>query len=192
MERLIMSRLSTVASLTRQYIPAISLLLALVGSVALAAQDKYTLKEPNGVSFGDIKGYEDWPVVAVSQVEGGLKVILANPTMIKAYRDGIPGNGKPFPEGSKIVKIEWAPKQNLESPYDVNVPNTLKRVGFIEKDSQRFAETNGWGYAQFTYDPATKTFAPEETDPNFGKAVCHACHISVAAKDYIFTGYPTR
>src|SRR4051812_40306715 len=52
--------------------------------------DKYALKEPNGFSFADIKGYENWPNVAVSHVEDGLKIILANPTMIDAYREGIP------------------------------------------------------------------------------------------------------
>jgi hypothetical protein len=28
-----------------------------------------------------------------------LKVIVANSTMIKAYKAGVPGNGQPFPEG---------------------------------------------------------------------------------------------
>jgi hypothetical protein len=32
-------------------------------------------------------------------------VILANPVMINAYRAGVPGNGKPFPDGSKMAKI---------------------------------------------------------------------------------------
>jgi hypothetical protein len=170
-------------------------LLAVSGGLALAAQDRFALKEPNGVAFSDIRGYETWPAVAVSQVDGdgmdvmerGLKVIVANPTMIDAYKEGIPGNGKPFPDGSKIVKIEWSEKDNPESPYSVKVPDTLKRVGFIEKDSQQFPDTNGWGYAQFTYDPATGTFAPEETDPSFGKELCHACHVAVAAKD---EGFP--
>jgi hypothetical protein len=112
--------------------------------------------------------------------------------MIDAYQAGVPGDGKPFPDGSKIVKIEWSQKEDPESPYPVKVPNILKRVGFIEKDSKRFPETNGWGYAQFTYDPATAMFMPEETDPAFGKELCHACHVAVAAKDYIFTAYPLR
>jgi hypothetical protein len=112
--------------------------------------------------------------------------------MIDAYKDGIPGNGKPFPDGSKIVKIEWLEKDNPESPYSVMVPDTLRRVGFIEKDSKRFPETNGWGYAQFTYDPATAMFTPEETDPSFDKELCHACHTLVEAKDYMFTEYPPR
>jgi hypothetical protein len=97
---------------------------------------------------------------------------VANPTMINAHRDGIPGNGKPFPDGPRIVKIEWSPKKNPESPCDVNVPDTLTRVGSIAKDSKQFPETNGWGYAQFTYDPAVAMFTPEETDRSFGKEFC--------------------
>src|SRR5262245_14601769 len=75
----------------------------LVGAVswAIAAQDKYTLQVPNGLAFSDFKGYEDWQVVAVSQTDALLKVMVANPTMIAAYKAGIPGNGKPFPDGSK-------------------------------------------------------------------------------------------
>jgi hypothetical protein len=190
-----MSRFSTVcvASLCNISVAAAMTAALLVPvSTARAAQDRYILKGANGVSFADIKGYEDWQDVSVSQVEGGLKVILANPAMIAAYRSGVPGNGKAFPEGSKIVKIEWAPKKNAESPYFVMTPDTLKSVSFIEKDSKRFADTNGWGYGQFLYDPANATFKPYGGDASFGKTLCHACHIAVKAKDYIFTGYPAR
>ena len=128
----------------------------------------------------------------MSQVDGGLKIIAGNTAMIKAYRDGIPGNGKPFPEGSMVVKIEWSPKKSPESPYSVMVPDTLKSVSFIEKDSKRFPETSGWGYAQFLYDAASDTFKPYGTDAAFGKQVCYACHTAVKAKDYIFTAYPQR
>jgi hypothetical protein len=31
--------------------------------------------------------------------------------MIGAYRAGIPGNGKAFPDGSKMAKIHWNPKK---------------------------------------------------------------------------------
>jgi len=163
-------------------------LLAVLGGIAFAAQDRYTLKVPNGLAFADFKGYEDWQYVAVSQTETSLKVIAANPAMIKAYRDGIPGNGKLFPEGSKIVKIEWAAKKNAESPYFVMEPGSLKTVSFIEKDTKRFPDTKGWAYAQFGYDVGGDTFAPMGNDAKCG----FACHTTVAAKDYIFTGYPKR
>jgi hypothetical protein len=156
--------------------------------MAISAQDKYTVQVPNGLAFSDFRGYEKWEVVAVSQPEDVLKVILANPVMIDAYRAGVPGNGKPFPDGSKIAKIQWKPKKSTEAPFSVNVPDTLKSVGFIEKDSKRFPDTGGWGYAEFPYDPASDTFTPLGSGTNCG----YACHTLVKAKDYIFTGYPKR
>jgi hypothetical protein len=162
--------------------------LTVLGSIALAAQDRFTLKVPNGLAFSEFRGYETWQDVAVSQTENGLKVIAANNAMINAYRQGVPGNGKPFPEGSKIVKIEWSSKKNPESPYFVMVPDTLKSVSFIEKDTKRFPDTNGWAYAQFLYDAASDTFKPNGNDAKCG----YACHTTVAAKDYIFTAYPQR
>jgi hypothetical protein len=166
----------------------IAVLAATLGGMALAAQDRYTLKVPNGLAFSEFRGYENWQGVAVSQTENGIKVIAANTVMIKAYRQGVPGNHKPFPEGSKIVKIEWTSKKSPESPYFVMVPDTLKSVSFIEKDSKRFPDTHGWAYAQFLYDVASDTFAPSGSDAKCG----YECHSTVAAKDYIFTAYPKR
>src|SRR5262245_59985502 len=107
-------------------IASIAASFAAIGSMALAAQDRFTLKIPNGPAFSEFRGYETWQIVAVSQTENGLKIIAANPVMINAYRKGVPDNGKPFPEGSKIVKIEWLAKKSAESPYFVMVPDTLK------------------------------------------------------------------
>jgi hypothetical protein len=171
--------------------PAIAIIaasLAVLGDMALGAQDRFTLKVPNGPAFSEFKGYETWQDVAVSQTENGLKVIAANAAMINAYRQGIPGNGRLFPNGSKIVKIEWSPKKNPESPYFVMVPDTLKSVSFIEKDSKRFRASGGWGYAQFLYDAASDTFTPSGSDAACG----YACHTAVKAKDYIFTAYARR
>src|SRR5208283_5481589 len=99
-------------------------------------QDKYALKLPNGLAFSEFRGYENWQVVSVSQTAELLKVEVANPTMIGAYRSGIPGNGKQFPEGSKIAKIEWKLKKMAESPFAVNMPDTLQDVFLNEKDSK--------------------------------------------------------
>ncbi len=164
----------------RRYIVSMAMASAsiLVVGVALAAQDKYTVQVPGGLGFAAFKGYEDWQTVSVSQTEERLKVILANPVMIDAYRAGVPGNGQPFPDGSKMAKIEWKPKANEESPFAVNVPDTLDGIGFMEKDSGRFSDTGGWGYAQFRYDPASDTYTPHED--YVGDAKCgHACHTAV-------------
>ena len=164
-------------------------LAVVVGGRAMSAQDKYTLRLPNGLPFSEFRGYENWAVVSVSQTADLLKVEVANPKMIAAYRAGIPGNGKPFPDGSKIAKIEWKPKKMVESPFAVNVPATLQDVFLIEKDSKRFPDTKGWGYAVFDYQPASATFTPDAT----GTVNCgFACHTTVKDKDYIFHSYQRR
>jgi hypothetical protein len=80
-------------------------LLAALGAAAVYAQDKYSLKSPSGIAFSDFKGYEDWSVVSAARTDEVLKVIVANPAMINAYKAGVPGNGQPFPDGSKIAKL---------------------------------------------------------------------------------------
>jgi hypothetical protein len=165
------------------------LVLAALGSIALAAQDKYTVRVPNGLAFSDFRGYENWQVVSTSRTDDLLKVMVANPTMMDAYRTGIPGNGKPFPNGSKIAKIEWKFKKSTEAPFSVDVPDVLQDVFFIEKENMRFPATSGWGYAAFDYNAASDTFTPNKD----GSANCgYACHTIVKAKDYIFHAYHKR
>jgi hypothetical protein len=167
----------------------IAVVLAVFGGAAISAQDKYTLQLPGGLAFSEFRGYEDWQVVAVSETDQLLKAMVANPVMIEAYKAGIPGNGKPFPDGSKIAKIEWKLKKSTEAPFSVNVPDTLQDVFLIEKDTKRFPDTKGWAYAVFDYNPASDTYAPDAT----GTVNCgFACHTIVASKDYIFHSYQKR
>jgi hypothetical protein len=166
-----------------------AVLAGLGGRVISAQQDKYTVEVPNGLKFSDFRGYENWQVVAVSQTDDLLKVMVANPMMMDAYRAGVPGNGKPFPDGSKIAKIEWKPKRSTEAPFSVRVPESLQDIFFIEKDGKRFPDTKGWAYAVFDYNPASDKFTPDAT----GVVNCgFACHTIVAKKDYIFTEYGKR
>ena len=170
-------------------VATMALALAVVGAAATPTQDKYTLKLPNGLAFSDWKGYEDWQLISSSKTDDRLKVILGNPTIIAAFKSGIPGNGKPFPEGSKIAKVQWKPKKSTEAPFAVDVPDTLADLFFMEKDSKRFPDTGGWGYAQFDYDPASATFTADKAGtPNCGQV----CHVAVKAKDYVFHPYQTR
>jgi Cytochrome P460 len=168
---------------------AIATLAVLGGTGFYAAQDKYALKSPSGIAFSDFRGYEDWAVVSSARTDEVLKVIVANPTMIKAYKSGIPGNGKPFPDGSKIAKLQWKPKKSTEAPFVVDVPDVFKQAFVIEKDSKRFPKSGGWGYALFNYDAATDKFSADPT----GVSDCgHACHVKVKAKDHIFHPYQKR
>ena len=159
------------------------LALAVMGGVAVSKQDKYTLKLPNGLAFSDFKGYEDWQLISSAETDDRMKVILGNPTIIAAFKSGIPGNGKPFPDGSKMAKVQWKPKKSTEAQFPVNVPDTLADLFFMEKDSKRFPNTGGWGYAQFDYDPPSATFTADKA----GTPACgYGCHLVVKAKDYVF------
>src|SRR5712672_3152894 len=117
--------------------------LAVLGSTAAYAQDKYSLKSPSGIAFSDFRGYEDWAVVSSARTDEVLKVIVANPTMIKAYKTGVPGTGQPFPDGSMIAKLQGKPKKSTEAPFAVNVPDTFTQAFLMEKDSKRFPKSGG-------------------------------------------------
>src|SRR6202035_1915907 len=136
--------------------------LAVLGAAALFAQsqdkDKYSLVSPGGIAFSDFRGYEDWADVSSARTDEILKVIVANPTMIKAYKAGAPGNGRPFPEGSMIVKLQWKLKKSTEAPFAVEVPDVFSQAFVMEKDSKRFPKTGGWGYAVFNYDAVSGKF----------------------------------
>jgi hypothetical protein len=163
--------------------------LCMTALYAQSKQDKYSLKSPSGIPFADFRGYEDWAVVSSARTDEVLKVIVANPTMIKAYKAGIPGNGKPFPDGSKIAKLQWKPKKSTEAPFVVDVPDVFKQAFLMEKDSKKFAKSGGWGYALFDYDATTARFTSDPT----GVSDCgHACHVKVEAKDHIFHPYQKR
>jgi hypothetical protein len=174
---------------------ALAVGLAALGGTALAQQDKYTLRVPGGLEFSEFRGYEGWQVVSTSQSAKLVAVILANPEMIDAYVAGAPGNGKPFPDGAKMAKIHWNPKKHEFFP-ETTVPGTQHDVDFMVKDTRRFANSGGWGYAVFKYDAASDTFTPgttADTPPQENDAKCgFACHTIVEARDYVFTEYGSR
>src|SRR5438046_10322107 len=128
-------------------IAIVTALVSALGGSAMAAQDKYTVKVPGGLAFSEFRGYETWQVVSVSQDGPLFAVILANPVMIAAYRAGVPGNGKPFPDGSKMAKIHWNQKK-LETFSAATVPRTLHDVDFMMKDCKRFADNGGCGWVE--------------------------------------------
>ena len=172
-----------------------AVVIALFFSSPAKAQEKYTLKVPGGLSFAEFKGYESWQVVSVSQDGPLMAVILANPVMIAAYRSGVPGNSKPFPDGSKMAKVHWNPVKMTTFPA-ATVPGSLHDVDFMVKDSKRFAESGGWGWAVFEYEASGGKFRPgntTDTPPQSNDAKCGlACHTIVKMRDYVFTDYGAR
>ena len=171
-------------------------IIVLAAGAAISAQDKYALEVPGGLAFSEFRGYEDWPVIAISENGGKLAVIMGNPVMIEAYKEGVPDNGKPFPDGAKMAKIHWIPKKQETYPGQPTVPGTQHDVDFMVKDSKRFADSGGWGWGAFEYDAASDTFSPAteaDNPPQGNDAKCgFACHTVVKNRDYVFTEYGKR
>ncbi len=152
---------------------------AALGGITLAAQDKYTLQVPGGLAFSEFRGYESWQVVSISHDGPLMAAILANPAMIEAFQAGVPGNGKPFPDGARMAKIHWNPTKMEAFPAAL-VPGTQHDMDFMVKDSKRFSDSGGWGYAVFEYDAASGTFRPgnlTDKPPQANDAKCgFECH----------------
>jgi hypothetical protein len=181
---------------------ALACCVVLIGSVAFvvasdasSTQDKYKVKVPGGLGFAEFKGYESWETVSVSYNGRLIAVTVGNPVMINAYKAGFPANGKAIPDGAKMAKIHWTPKSNAFFS-DAMVPGIQHDVDFMVKDSKRFADGNGWGYAYFIYDAASDAFRPAtsgDMPPQNNDAKCGVgCHTIAKATDYVFTEYGHR
>ena len=181
---------------SKSMLVGISVALAVLGvGAAISAQDRYTLKVPNGLAFSEFKGYEGWQPISLSHGTL-LAVIVGNPGMIDAYKAGAPGNGKPFPDGAKMAKIHWSAKKNETAPGQPLVAGALHDIDFMAKDSKRFADSGGWGYGEFEYDAPSDAFRPgtqADQPPQGNDAKCGAaCHTVAKKQDYVFTEYPKR
>jgi hypothetical protein len=130
-------------------------------------------------------GYRDWRLISVAREEGTLddiRAILGNDIAVRAYREGT----LPFPEGAIIARIAWnydASEENNRTfgkaqSFVAGAPKN--GVQFMVKDSKKYAETGGWGYAHFNDGkPAETSFMQS----------CYPCHQLVKSRDAIFTRY---
>ena len=154
-------------------IAIITVVLAVLCGMAISAQDKYTVQVPNGLAFSDFRGYENWQASPSARWKNQRdKVIVANPVMIDAYRAGVPGNGKPFPDGSKIAKIQWKPKKSAEAHSPVTVSDTLKSSTLSRRIARDLPIPADGDMPSFTITPHPKHSRPTGAATNCG----YACH----------------
>ncbi len=180
------------------WIRTIALGLTLSGTIGgkplqAQTQDKYSLKVQGGLAFAEFKGYENWQLISISHNGDALAATLGNDVMIAAYKAGFPGNGKPIPDGARMAKVHYNIKKH-EIFNTALVPASQHDVDFMVKDSKRFADSGGWGYAVFEFENGK--FRPgntKDTPPQANDAKCgFACHTVVKNRDYVFTDYQPR
>ena len=171
-------------------------LLAVLAGAAISAQDRYTLQVPGGLAFAEFKGYEGWQVIYLSQSE---HFVRGDPRQ-SGHDRGLPGRHsrqrQAFPRRRQDGENPLDAESERGRPRTATVAGALHDVDFMVKDSARFADSGGWGYAVFKYDAAADTFRPgtkADQPPQANDAKCgFACHTIVQGKDYVFTEYPKR
>lgn len=129
-------------------------------------------------------GYRDWRLVSVAHEAGNLndlRAIVGNDAAIKAYRE----KTLPFPDGTMIVRLAWSYIPSAENNKVFGreqsfVAGPPTNIQIMVKDSQKYATTGGWGFAQFK-DGKPADEAVHKT--------CFACHEPAKANDFVFTHY---
>ncbi|WP_166964569.1 cytochrome P460 family protein [Yeosuana marina] len=140
---------------------------------------KKTVKNaPNGIEFPE--DYRNWSVVSSSfrKDHNSLRVILGNDIAIKAINEN---RTNPWPDGTILGKVVWNQRsdENWEAAI---VPSTFIHAEFMFKDSEKYKETKGWGWARWVDQELT----PFGKDSKFSQS-CIECHTPVKGRDYVFT-----
>ena len=165
-------------------------------STAQSAKEGQPQTESNaspiyGITIPD--GYRDWRLISVNHLAGAggklkqVRAQLGNDIAIKAFREG----KLPFPDGTVIAALHWneASSEENNKVLDIGFPGaglqssvaqSAENVQFMVKDLKKYAETGGWGFADF------KNGKPGNEDLH---KTCFPCHQPAKDRDYVFTRY---
>jgi len=155
-------------------IKLLNLALLISATSSLYASNKIT-EQSHGISYPD--GWQNWSAIAVSHRTDNntLRVILGNEIAVKAARSA---QTNPWPDGAVLGKVVWKDIQ-LENWKTATAPGKFVHAEFMFKDSKKYSETYGWGWARWV-DIDQKPF-------NNGAQVCISCHTPVKNRDWVFT-----
>jgi hypothetical protein len=131
----------------------------------------------NGIAL--YPDYMTWKVVAPSYRgdNGHIRIITGNETAVAALHAG----KNPLPDGSILAKVAWKAEKH-PSFQTATVPGAFVQVEFMVKDSVKYKETGGWGFARFLGND----LKPFGKDAGFVNQ-CFGCHVPVADNDYLYT-----
>ncbi len=133
---------------------------------------------PNGIEIP--KGYKYWQLIGVSHRtdKDSLRAILGNSIAVKAAAEG---KTNPWPEGSILAKLAW--KDSIHPEFTAaTVPGELAHVEFMIKNTEKFPDTQGWGFARWL----GMEQKPYGKDADFAQE-CYTCHLQAKDNGYVFT-----
>ena len=159
----------------RIYWIAVLMVTSVLASGFLFGQSQPQVAYPEGYrgwervkSMAILEGHEHF------EAFGGLHHVYANEQAVAALKEQ-----KPFPQGAVLVfeLFEAITENNAiaEGPRLV--------IGVMEKDPERFVDTEGWGFEDFREaDPSQRSV----TDM---RVQCLSCHATQQATDFVYTTY---
>jgi hypothetical protein len=106
--------------------------------------------------------------------EGGIHHIYANPKAVEGYRSGT------FPDGSVVVYNLL----EVTATNGLTVEGPQRRLDMMVKDSQKYRETGGWGFARFMGENRT-----DDTLTADAQRSCFACHQKRKDHDSVFSEF---
>lgn len=130
----------------------------------------------NGIAY--IKDFRQWQVISTTNRfdnNRSIRVIYANPVAAEAVENG---QFSPWPEGSIIVKVVWDIIE--ENNRDI-LPGQFNNVQIMIKNSKRFSDSEGWGFAKFN----GTGLVPYGENASFN-ATCFNCHKAASETGYVF------
>ena len=168
---------------------AIGVVAASVSAPEFASSSREQKAEKESPIFGIkvAQGYRDWKLISVAHEEGALndiRAILGNDIAIQSYRD----RRSIFPDGTIIARLAWTYVSSEEnnkafgrSQSFVAGPATKSYLQFMVKDSNKYAATGGWGFAEFDENGQPADEAKHKS--------CFPCHEPAKGRDFVFTRY---
>jgi hypothetical protein len=130
----------------------------------------------NGVAYDP--DYKNWLPVSTTDAyaNGTIRVIFGNAVAIQAIKEN---NTRVWPKGTTFAKVQW--ERAIDKEGNV-YPGAFSQVEYMIKDEQKYADTEGWGWARFK----TLELIPDGADASFTRA-CINCHRPVEDDDFVFT-----
>jgi hypothetical protein len=153
----------------------LALTLVLIGASLNVLAEEESPSESHGIAYP--VDWQDWATIAVSHRTDNdtMRVILGNEIAARAARSG---NTHPWPERAILGKVVWKTTELADWPA-AKAPAEFVHAEFMFKDSERYAETGGWGWARWV--------GLEQEPFEGGMQVCVACHTPVKDRDWVFT-----
>ncbi|QMV18972.1 cytochrome P460 [Granulicella sp. 5B5] len=130
----------------------------------------------NGVPY--FPDYRDWKVISTTDRGDNhtMRIITGNDVAIRAAEQR---KISPWPDGSVFAKITMASSDDGQGHVSAG---KFVQVEFMVKDAQKYAATQGWGYARYKGD----ALKPYGADAHFDRE-CTGCHAPMRDNDFVYS-----